>query len=360
MIKYPYRKEDIFMHINEFDYELPEELIAQRPSEKRENSKMMVLDRENRQILHKNFFNIVDFLDENCVLILNNTKVMPARLYGYKDTGAKIEVFLLKKYDNENRWEVLIRPSKRVRVGTIIKVSEELSVEVIMPLPDDGKWVVKMIYEGDLLQILHKVGNIPLPPYIERKMASEELRQLDFERYQTVYAKNEGSVAAPTAGLHFTEEILNQLKEKGVEIGYVTLDVGIGTFRPVKCENILDHHMDTEAFEITQETADLINRAKAEGKKIVAVGTTTVRTLESAYKIYGEIKACKSASNLFIYPPYEFKVVDKLITNFHLPKSTLLMLVSALATKDFIFKGYEEAIREKYRFYSYGDCMFIN
>jgi S-adenosylmethionine:tRNA ribosyltransferase-isomerase len=191
-------------------------------------------------------------------------------------------------------------------------------------------------------------------------MASEDLRMLDFERYQTVYAKNEGSVAAPTAGLHFTDEILNQLKNKGVEIGYVTLDVGIGTFRPVKCENILEHQMDTEAFEISQETANLINRAKNEGKKIVAVGTTTVRTLESAYKIYGEIKACKSASNLFIYPPYEFKVVDNLITNFHLPKSTLLMLVSALATKDFVFEAYKEAISEKYRFYSYGDCMFIN
>ncbi|MBE7710961.1 MAG: tRNA preQ1(34) S-adenosylmethionine ribosyltransferase-isomerase QueA [Cyanobacteria bacterium SIG31] len=347
------------MHIQEFDYELPEDLIAQRPSEKRENSKMMVLDKENHQIQHKNFFNIVDYLDENCVLILNNTKVMPARLYGYKDTGAKIEVFLLKKYDGENRWEVLIRPSKRVRPGTVIKVSEDLSVEVVMPLPDDGKWVVKMLYEGDLLAILHKVGNIPLPPYIERKMATEELRQLDFERYQTVYAKNEGSVAAPTAGLHFTEEILEKLKAKGVEIGYVTLDVGIGTFRPVKCENILDHRMDTEAFEISEETAELINRAKAQGKKIIAVGTTTVRTLESAYKIYGEIKACKSASNLFIYPPYEFKVVDKLITNFHLPKSTLLMLVSALASRQFIFEAYEEAIREKYRFYSYGDCMFI-
>lgn len=347
------------MHILEFDYELPEELIAQRPSEKRENSRMMVLNRETHQIEHKNFFNIIDYLDENCVLILNNTKVMPARLYGYKDTGAKIEVFLLKKYDDQNRWEVLIRPSKRVRVGTIIKVSEELSVEVMMPLPDDGKWVVKMIHEGDLLEILHKVGNIPLPPYIERKMATEELRQLDFERYQTVYAKNEGSVAAPTAGLHFTEDILNQLKAKGVQIGYVTLDVGIGTFRPVKCENILDHQMDSEAFEISQETADLINNAKAQGKKIVAVGTTTVRTLESAYKIFGEIKACKSASNLFIYPPYEFKVVDRLITNFHLPKSTLLMLVSALASRQFIFEGYAEAIKEKYRFYSYGDCMFI-
>lgn len=347
------------MHINEFDYELPEELIAQRPSEKRENSKMMVLDRANHQIQHKNFFNIVDYLDENCVLILNNTKVMPARLYGYKDTGAKIEVFLLKKYDGENRWEVLIRPSKRVKVGTIVKISDELSVEILMPLPDDGKWLVKMIYEGELFEILHRVGNIPLPPYIERKMASEELKQLDFERYQTVYAKNEGSVAAPTAGLHFTEDILKQLKAKGVDIGYVTLDVGIGTFRPVKCENILEHKMDSEAFEISEETADLINRAKAQGKKIVAVGTTTVRTLETAYKTFGEIKACRSASELFIYPPYEFKVVDKLITNFHLPKSTLLMLVSALASRQFIFEGYAEAIKEKYRFYSYGDCMLI-
>ncbi len=348
------------MLLSEFDYVLPEELIAQTPAEKRQNSRMMVLNRTNKLIEHKHFFNIVDYLNENHVLILNNTKVMPARLYGYKDTGAKIEVFLLKKFDDNNRWEVLIRPSKRVRVGTVIKISEELSVEVMMPLPDDGKWVVKMLYEGDLLKILHKVGNIPLPPYIERKMATEDLRKLDFERYQTVYAKNEGSVAAPTAGLHFTDEILNQLKNKGVEIGYVTLDVGIGTFRPVKCENILEHQMDTETFEISEQTANLINRAKNEGKKIVAVGTTTVRTLESAYKIYGEIKACKSASNLFIYPPYEFKVVDNLITNFHLPKSTLLMLVSALATKDFVFEAYKEAISEKYRFYSYGDCMFIN
>ena len=216
-----------------------------------------------------------------------------------------------------------------------------------------------MIYEGDIFEILHRVGNIPLPPYIERKMASEDLKKLDFERYQTVYAREEGSVAAPTAGLHFTKDILKKLEEKGVQIGYVTLNVGIGTFRPVKCDNILDHHMDSETFEITQRTADLINKAKAEGKKIVAVGTTTVRTLETAYKLFGEIKACKAASELFIYPPYDFKVVDNLITNFHLPKSTLLLLVSALATKEFIFEAYEEAIKNKYRFYSYGDCMYI-
>ena len=266
---------------------------------------------------------------------------------------------MLKEKANKE-WEVLIKPSKRVKEGTIVKISDELSVEVLKSLLDDGKWLVKMIYEGNILDILHKVGNIPLPPYIERKMSNEELKKLDFERYQTVYAKDEGSVAATTAGLHFTQDILKKLADKGVEIGYVTLNVGIGTFRPVKCENVLEHKMDSESFEITQETADLINRAKDEGKKLVAVGTTTVRTLETAYKQFGCIKACNSASELFIYPPYEFKVVDKLITNFHLPKSTLLMLVSALAGKDFIFKAYEEAIKNRYRFYSYGDCMFID
>ena len=347
------------MLVSEFDYTLPEELIAQTPAEKRENSRMMLLNVDGKTIEHKHFYDIVDLLDDNHVLILNNTKVIPARLYGFKDTGAKIEVFLLKEKANKE-WEVLIKPSKRVKGGTVVKISDELSVEVLHSLPDDGKWLVRMIYEGDILEILHRVGNIPLPPYIERKMTSDELKKLDFERYQTVYAKDEGSVAAPTAGLHFTQEILKRLADKGVEIGYVTLNVGIGTFRPVKCDNVLDHKMDSESFEISQETADLINRAKAQGKKIVAVGTTTVRTLETAYKQFGCIKACKSASELFIYPPYEFKVIDKLITNFHLPKSTLLMLVSALAGKDFIFKAYEEAIKNKYRFYSYGDCMFIS
>ena len=347
------------MLVSEFDYTLPEKLIAQTPAEKRENSRMLVLGVENKTIEHQHFYDIVDLLDNNHVLILNNTKVIPARLYGFKDTGAKIEVFLLKEKENKE-WEVLIKPSKRVKEGTIIKVSDELSVKVLSSLPDDGKWLVRMIYEGNILEILHRVGNIPLPPYIERKMSDEELKKLDFERYQTVYAKDEGSVAAPTAGLHFTQDILKKLSKKGVEIGYVTLNVGIGTFRPVKCENVLDHKMDSESFEISQETADLINRAKQNGKKVVAVGTTTVRTLETAFKQFGEIKACKSASELFIYPPYKFKVVDKLITNFHLPKSTLLMLVSALAGKDLIFKAYKEAIAEKYRFYSYGDCMFIN
>lgn len=346
------------MFVSEFDYELPENLIAQLPAEKRENSRMMVLERGSRTISHKHFYDIVDLIDENTLLVLNNTKVMPARLIGYKDTGAKIEVFLLKQL-MEQKWEVLIKPSKRVKPETIIKICDELSVRAIEHTEEDGGWIVELIYEGNILDVLHRNGNIPLPPYIERKLADEDIKKLDFERYQTVYAKDEGSVAAPTAGLHFTEEILEKLKNKGVEIAYVTLNVGLGTFRPVKCENILDHKMHSESFEITEETAKKINEAKAKGKKITAVGTTTVRTLETAFQQFGEIKACNSASELFIYPPYEFKVIDNLITNFHLPKSTLLMLVSALAGKDFIFEAYKEAVENKYRFFSYGDCMFI-
>lgn len=347
------------MLLSEFDYNLPEELIAQLPADKRENSKMLVLNRHNKTIEHKHFYDIVDIIDANSLLVLNNTKVLPARLYGTKEeTGAKIEIFLLKQLEGKN-WETLIKPSKRVKEGTIIKVSDELSVKAINKTEEDGGWIVELIYEGNVLDVLHRNGNIPLPPYIERKMQSEEIKKLDFERYQTVYAKDEGSVAAPTAGLHFTEEILEKLKNKGVEIAYVTLNVGLGTFRPVKCENILDHKMHSETFEISQETADIINRAKKSGKKIIAVGTTTVRTLETAYQKFGQIKACHEESRLFIYPPYEFKVIDNLITNFHLPKSTLLMLVSALAGKDLIFEAYEEAIKNKYRFFSYGDCMYI-
>lgn len=346
------------MLVSEFDYELPENLIAQLPAEKRENSRMMVLERGSHTISHKHFYDIVDLIEENTLLVLNNTKVMPARLIGHKDTGAKIEVFLLKQL-KEQEWEVLIKPSKRVKPNTVIKISDELSVRAIKKTEEDGGWIVELIYEGNILDILHRNGNIPLPPYIERKFTNEEIKKLDFERYQTVYAKDEGSVAAPTAGLHFTEEILEKLKNKGVEIAYVTLNVGLGTFRPVKCENILDHKMHSETFEIPEETARKINEAKANGKKITAVGTTTVRTLETAFQQFGEIRECHSASELFIYPPYEFKVIDNLITNFHLPKSTLLMLVSALAGKDFIFEAYKEAVENKYRFFSYGDCMFI-
>lgn len=346
------------MNISEFDYELPEELIAQMPADKRENSRMLVLDKEKQTIEHKHFFDITDYLDENCLLVLNNTKVLPARLYGTKDTGAKIEVFLLEA-KQDKQWSCLIKPSKRIKPGTIITICEELQVKALEKLEDAGEWLVELIYDGNLFEILHKVGNIPLPPYIERKLQSDELKQFDMNRYQTVYAKDEGSVAAPTAGLHFTEDILESLKNKGVDIAYVTLNVGLGTFRPVKCENILEHKMHSETFEITDVAAAKITEAKKQGKKIVAVGTTTVRTLETAYQKFGCIKACHDHSELFIYPPYEFKVIDELITNFHLPKSTLLMLVSALAGKEFIFKAYQEAIENKYRFFSYGDCMFI-
>lgn len=346
------------MLLSEFDYELPEELIAQLPADKRENSRMLVLDRDRHSVSHKHFYDIVDLIEPDSLLVLNNTKVLPARLYGTKETGAKIEVFLLRQSQGDN-WDVLIKPSKRVKAGTLITVSEELSVEVMKRLEQDGEWLVRLIYEGNVLDVLHRNGNIPLPPYIERKLQTDEIKKLDFERYQTVYAKDEGSVAAPTAGLHFTEEILQKLKDKGVEIAYVTLNVGLGTFRPVKCDNVLEHKMHSETFEITQENADVINSAKARGKKIIAVGTTTVRTLETAYQQFGKICECHSASELFIYPPYEFKVIDNLITNFHLPKSTLLMLVSALAGKEFIFDAYKEAIENRYRFFSYGDCMYI-
>ncbi|MBQ8458824.1 tRNA preQ1(34) S-adenosylmethionine ribosyltransferase-isomerase QueA [bacterium] len=348
------------MQLSDFDYELPENLIAQMPADKRDNSRMLVLSRTSQTIEHKHFYDILNYLNENDLLVLNNTKVLPARLYGTKETGGKVEIFLLEALsEGSNEWSCLIKPSKKVKPDTIINISEELKAIPVKRLEDDGEWLVKLVYDGDLFNILHKVGNIPLPPYIERKIQSEEIRKFDTERYQTVYAKDEGSVAAPTAGLHFTKELLEQLQNKGVEIAYVTLNVGLGTFRPVKCENILDHKMHSETFEITQDAADKINRAKASGKNIVAVGTTSVRTLETAYQKFGKIKACNDHSELFIYPPYDFKVVDKLITNFHLPKSTLLMLVSALAGKDFIFKAYKEAVENEYRFFSYGDCMFI-
>lgn len=365
------------MLLSEYDYNLPGELIAQLPADKRDNSRMMVLNRKDRTISHKHFYDIVDLIDKNTLLVMNNTKVLPARLIGYKDTGAKIEVFLLKQAETQSLeenmqnpmcrvkqlclWDVLIKPSKRVKPGTIIKISEELSVKAIKRLEENGEWLVELMFEGDnVLDVLHRNGQIPLPPYIERKIQNEDLKKLDFERYQTVYAKDEGSVAAPTAGLHFTQEILQKLQDKGIELAYVTLNVGLGTFRPVQCENVENHKMHSETFEISEKAAEQINRAKKEGKQIVAVGTTTVRTLETAFQKYGCIKACHDHSELFIYPPYEFKVIDKLITNFHLPKSTLLMLVSALAGKDFIFEAYNEAIKNNYRFFSYGDCMFIN
>ena len=352
------------MLLSEYDYNLPEELIAQMPADKRENSKMMVLNRKDRTISHKHFYDIVDLIEPNTLVVMNNTKVLPARLIGHKDTGARIEVFLLKSVENSENgclWDVLIKPSKRVKPDTVIKISDELSVKALKRLEENGEWLVELIYEGkNVLDVLHRNGQIPLPPYIERKIPNEDLKKLDFERYQTVYAKDEGSVAAPTAGLHFTKEILEKLQNKGVELAYVTLNVGLGTFRPVQCENVLEHKMHSETFEISEKASEQINRAKREGRKIVAVGTTTVRTLETAYLKFGCIKPCHDHSELFIYPPFEFKVIDNLITNFHLTKSTLLMIVSALAGKDFIFEAYKEAIENNYRFFSYGDCMYIS
>lgn len=346
------------MKTSDFDYELPENLIAQFPTQKRSESKMLVLDKSKQTLEHKHFYDIVDYLTDNDILVLNNTKVIPARLFGTKETGAKIEVFLLKDL-KDGRWEVLMKPAKRVHPNDKIKISDELSV-IAKEEGEDGKRIVEIVCDGDIYNLLNKYGNIPLPPYIERKMTSDEIKKLDYNRYQTVYAKNEGSVAAPTAGLHFTEEILQKLKNKGVTVCYVTLNVGLGTFRPVKCDDVTEHKMDSEEFEISEETARVITEGKANGKNIVAVGTTSVRTLETAYAQFGEIKACKSSSRLFIYPPYEFKVIDKLITNFHLPKSTLIMLVSAFAGKDFVFRAYKTAVENNYRFYSYGDCMFIH
>lgn len=343
--------------IHDYDYELPKELIAQLPSEKRENCRMMVLDRQTKSIEHKHFYDILDYFDENDVLVLNNTKVIPARLFGKKNTGANIEVFLLKQI-SDKVWEVLINPSKRVKEESLIDISPDLYVKVLTR-QNEGKWLVELHYDGDFYQILDKVGNIPLPPYIERTMTDAQLKALDYDRYQTVYAEKEGSVAAPTAGLHFTRDLLNKLEEKGVTICYVTLNVGLGTFRPVKVENILEHKMDSEEYEISKQTAEIIMNAKKQGKRITAVGTTTVRTLESCMQKYDEILEVVDDSTLFIYPGFEFKVIDRLITNFHLPKSTLLMLVSALAGKDYIFKAYKEAIEKKYKFYSYGDCMLI-
>jgi len=345
------------MKLSEFDYELPEELIAQFPAQKRDFSKLLVLDKINGSIEHRHFYDIVDYFDENDVLVLNNTRVIPARLFANRQTGAHIEIFLLKEVQ-KNYWEVLLRPAKRVKIGDVLKVSEELSVEAVEKY-DSGKALVKLIYEGDIFEVLDRVGKIPLPPYIERKMSDAQLEKLDYDRYQTVYAKNKGSVAAPTAGLHFTPEILEKLKNKGVQICYVTLNVGLGTFKPVNTENIEDHKMDNETFEITPEAAKIISDGMKSGKRIVAVGTTSTRTLETTFQKYGEIKAVKDSSEMFIYPGYEFKVVDALITNFHLPKSTLIMLVSALAGKENIFAAYKNAIANKYRFYSYGDCMFI-
>ncbi len=339
------------MKVTEFDYELPEELIAQTPIEKRDESRLMVLDRKKESIEHKKFKDIVEYLKPGDVLVRNNTKVIPARIYGKKETGANVEFLLLNNIEKDI-WECIVRPGNKLHVGTKVSFGDGLLEAEILEIMDGGTRKVKFIYKGIFNEILDKIGLMPLPPYIH-----EELKEK--ERYQTVYAKYEGSAAAPTAGLHFTEELFETLKKKGVEIANVTLHVGIGTFRPVKEEIVEEHKMHTEHFYIKKEDVEKINKAKREKRRIIAVGTTSCRVLETIADENGFVKEVEEDTGIFIYPGYKFKCIDGLITNFHLPQSTLLMLVSALAGKDYIMKAYKEAVKEKYRFFSFGDAMFI-
>ena len=339
------------MKTEDFNYDLPEELIAQTPLKDRASSKLLVMDRFTGELEHRVFHDIIDYLHEGDVLVINDTKVIPARLMGVKEeTGAVIELLLLKDLGDDT-WECLGRPQKRLHVGTIIRFSDELSAEVV-ELLDEGVTHVKLLYKGILLEILDRLGEMPLPPYIHEKLQEKD-------RYNTVYAKNIGSAAAPTAGLHFTDELLQQIKDKGVIITNVTLHVGLGTFRPVEVDDIKNHHMHSEYYEMSKETADILNEAKKDNRRIIAVGTTSTRTLETIMNKYNEFKECKGNTDIFIYPGYEFKAIDCLITNFHLPKSTLVMLVSAFSKKEFILNAYKEAINNKYRFFSFGDAMFI-
>ena len=339
------------MKTEDFDYYLPEELIAQTPLEKRDSSKMLVLDKKTGKMTHEHFNNIINYLDENDVLVLNDTKVIPARLYGTKeDTGAVIELLMLKDLGN-NVWECLTKPAKRVKIGTVVKFSDKLSAKCIS-IGEEGIRHFELIYDGILYEILDELGEMPLPPYIHEKLK-------DKDRYQTVYAKNIGSAAAPTAGLHFTKELLKQIENKGIKILYVTLHVGLGTFRPVNVEDVTKHKMHSEFYQMSKEVADELNKAKKNGKRIISVGTTSTRTLESIMGLYGEFRECCGNTEIFIYPGYEFKAIDALITNFHLPKSTLIMLVSALASKEYIMAAYKEAVEKGYRFFSFGDSMFI-
>lgn len=348
------------MHINDFDYELPQELIAQTPAEKRDFSRLMVVHRDSGEVEHKHFYDILDYLKAGDCLVLNNSKVLPARLYGKKEgTGANIEFLLIKRIEGDT-WETMVRPGKRLKPGDAVSFSDDkLFRAIVKDYGEDGTRIVKFEYEGIFLERLEELGKMPLPPYIERDNNSE-----DKDRYQTVYAKNEGSVAAPTAGLHFTPELLEKAKAKGVKLAYVTLHVGIGTFRPVKVENIEEHHMHFEEYFIDEETAKSISDTVKTGGRIVSVGTTSTRTVESA-AVYDEecgkylVKAGQGSTGIFIYPGYEFKIIGALITNFHLPKSTLLMLISALYNREDILRVYRIAVEEKYRFFSYGDAMFI-
>jgi S-adenosylmethionine:tRNA ribosyltransferase-isomerase len=339
------------MNIEDFNFELPEHLIAQTPLKKRDDSKLMILDKKTGDIKHETFSNIVDYFNSGDVLVLNDTKVIPARLYGIKETTkAAIELLLLKEINN-NTWECLVKPAKRVSVGTIVNFGNKLKAKCIEER-DEGIRRFELIYKGILYEILDELGEMPLPPYIHEKL-------LEKDRYQTVYAKNNGSAAAPTAGLHFTNELLNKIKDKGVIVTYITLHVGLGTFRPVKVEDINNHVMHSEFYQINKETAVILNNAKINNNKIISVGTTTTRTLETILSKRPNFVACSGYTDIFIYPGYKFKAIDGLITNFHLPKSTLIMLVSAFSDRDKVINAYQNAIKEEYRFFSFGDSMFI-
>ena len=340
------------MKTDDFDFELPEELIAQTPLEKRDSSKLLVLNKETGKIEHKHFNNIIDYLDENDILVLNDTKVIPARLYGIKEeTEAHIEVLMLKEIEKDT-WECLTKPAKRVKIGSKISFGDGLLKAVCLEEKEEGIRVLKLEYTGILYEILDKLGEMPLPPYIHQKLENKD-------RYQTVYAKYEGSAAAPTAGLHFTKDLMSKLIEKGVKIVYVTLHVGLGTFRPVSVDDVNNHKMHSEFYMMNSETANILNEAKRCKKRIISVGTTSTRVIETIMNTYGEFKECSGWTDIFIYPGYEFKGINALITNFHLPKSTLVMLVSALAGRTNILNAYKEAINNKYRFFSFGDSMFI-
>ncbi|MGN0172799.1 MAG: tRNA preQ1(34) S-adenosylmethionine ribosyltransferase-isomerase QueA [Acutalibacteraceae bacterium] len=339
------------MRKQDFYYDLPEELIAQHPTDKRENSRLMLLDKKSGEIEHKHFYNLIDYLNENDCLVLNNTKVIPARIYGTRaETGAVVEFLLLKNLGNDE-WECLAGPGKKAKEGYEFSFADGILKATVIKVKDDGNRIIKFNYEGNFYEVLDKVGEMPLPHYIHEKLK-------DCTRYQTVYAKYEGSAAAPTAGLHFTNELLEKIKQKGIKIAYVTLHVGLGTFRPVKADNIEDHLMHSEHYIMPQETADIINETKKNGGRVICVGTTSCRTVESVAS-KGEIKADEGDTSIFIYPGYEFKCLDALITNFHLPESTLIMLVSALAGRENVLNAYKIAVEEKYRFFSFGDAMFI-
>lgn len=341
------------LRTNDFDYDLPEDLIAQQPLEQRDASRLLVLDRSNGQLMHRHFRDISDYFEPGDVLVINQTQVIPARLIAHRKSGAKVEL-LLHKPLSDGTWETLVKPGRKAPIGEILHFSGSDTQAHVLDILENGARRIRFEANGDFFQWLDQVGHVPLPPYIKRNDTNA-----DRQRYQTVYAAEKGAVAAPTAGLHFTEDILANLRQSGVQIATITLHVGLGTFRPVKVDRVQDHRMDAEYYAIDPDAAQMINTAQANGHRIVATGTTCVRTLESAAKPSGQIEAGRGWTDIFIYPPYQFKIVDRLITNFHLPKSTLIMLVSALAGKDWVMRAYQEAVRERYRFYSYGDAMLI-